>query len=440
MAEWPPHPARLFAALAAAHFEGQGTAAEREFLLWLERQGSPELTASPAEFRLATTSYVPVNDVRQADVLPDRRLRQSRSFPTAFPHEPTVWFIWPDADLDARLDEACRSLTARVAYLGHSSSLVHVRRVHQPPPATHRPGDSGQALRVPSPGQLEAFERAFRVFEETGVRGRLPSGFQAYTRTHDDEPPRLGPRTGVFGDLVAFRRRRGPSLPLTAAVGVARALRGAVMAACPEPLPEVISGHRPDGRPSERPHVAYVALPFVTPPWARHRHADGRLVGVAAVLPRDLDGEELVRALRALGRVERLTLGAAGAWEVERVGPDPPQRTLRPETWAGPASSWATATPIVLDRFPDRPYGDEAATTVALACVRTGLPEPTEVRVGPTSALLGSEPWHRFLPPGEGRPRRPLVHAVLRFAEPVLGPLLLGSGRYYGLGLCRPLA
>ncbi|MGQ9588956.1 MAG: type I-G CRISPR-associated protein Csb2, partial [Planctomycetota bacterium] len=34
--EWPPHPARVFMALAAAHFETGEDPAEREALLWLE--------------------------------------------------------------------------------------------------------------------------------------------------------------------------------------------------------------------------------------------------------------------------------------------------------------------------------------------------------------------------------------------------------------------
>jgi CRISPR-associated protein Csb2 len=34
---------------------------------------------------------------------------------------------------------------------------------------------------------------------------------------------------------------------------------------------------------------------------------------------------------------------------------------------------------------------------------------------------------------------RQLTHAVIQFAEPVEGPVLLGAGRFLGLGLCRPL-
>jgi CRISPR-associated protein Csb2 len=35
-------------------------------------------------------------------------------------------------------------------------------------------------------------------------------------------------------------------------------------------------------------------------------------------------------------------------------------------------------------------------------------------------------------------PRVP-IHADIRFELPVKGPLLLGAGRYFGLGLCLPV-
>lgn len=34
---------------------------------------------------------------------------------------------------------------------------------------------------------------------------------------------------------------------------------------------------------------------------------------------------------------------------------------------------------------------------------------------------------------------RQLTHAVIRFPETVRGSVLLGAGRFVGLGLCRPL-
>ena len=34
---------------------------------------------------------------------------------------------------------------------------------------------------------------------------------------------------------------------------------------------------------------------------------------------------------------------------------------------------------------------------------------------------------------------RPASHVILEFSEPVQGPVLIGAGRYFGLGLFLPL-
>ena len=41
-------------------------------------------------------------------------------------------------------------------------------------------------------------------------------------------------------------------------------------------------------------------------------------------------------------------------------------------------------------------------------------------------------------PADPSKHQRVKVHARLEFPMPVAGPVLLGAGRYYGLGLCRP--
>src|SRR4029450_11309820 len=65
--EWPPHPARLFSALVSAHHECGSTFAEREALLWLERQPPPSLRASAGRARTTVTVFVPVNDSNESE-------------------------------------------------------------------------------------------------------------------------------------------------------------------------------------------------------------------------------------------------------------------------------------------------------------------------------------------------------------------------------------
>ena len=104
---------------------------------------------------------------------------------------------------------------------------------------------------------------------------------------------------------------------------------------------------------------------------------------------------------------------------------------------------------MVLDRFPKSEDPAEQARIVATACTHVGLPEPVEIELHAHAAVRGAPSAQRrarapiwsdwSFPPGSwlaGRPRR---HVVLRFEQPVRGPVLIGAGRYQGLGLCLPL-
>jgi CRISPR-associated protein Csb2 len=118
-----------------------------------------------------------------------------------------------------------------------------------------------------------------------------------------------------------------------------------------------------------------------------------------------------------------------------------PALNLRPDTWKGPARCWASVTPVLLDRFPKR-GGRGVQDIIARGCEHVGLPRPAEVVAGHHSPLYGVEPSFRFLmqrPAGPGAKARLYTHVTLAFAEPVRGPLVLGAGRYFGLGLLRPL-
>jgi CRISPR-associated protein Csb2 len=441
--EWPPHPIRLFSALVAAWAEGGKDETQKQALQWLERQPPPALTFGDCYHAETRTSYVPVNDRSDPTVSPAMgegfplgRLRAERAFSSVTMHPPIVHFVWGEAQPTAEIERVLVRLASTVSYLGHSSSLVAVRHTHTPPTPTLvpvKPGMGNTVLRVPSPHQLDELERAYGLYVNKGIRGRLPAMSAAYAEatTEEKEPSEHGT---VFGHMVVLRRREGPHLPVTAAEAVARTLRGATMAAAAEPIPEALSGHTSDGGRSERPHVAYIALPDVG-----HRHADGHLLGMAVVLPWSLDPGERRAVLGAIISVDRLVMGSAGVWWVERVAGTVDQRGLRPETWIGPAMQWASVTPVELDIHPDEPYGQEAESCIRAACQRIGLPSPASVLVTPQSIVLGSEPWYAFRPRGRASSSgRPLVHVVVTFGQPVRGPVLLGAGRYRGLGLCRP--
>lgn len=502
-AEWPPHPARVFSALAAVYFEdaaeGGARPEEHAALEWLETQPAPSLYAAGAARRCVLDAYVPTNDksvnpsvarvvdeliqaeragdTRQAEKKRDRldllsrnatqpikkpnkellkralavlpnagERRQPRTLPSVYAYDPLVQLAWPVEEPAESVRAALDALAARVTRLGHSSSLVRLAWVQEHRTPTWLPDPGGlHSLRWVCQGQLEALKAAYELHR--GTRNRvLPALPVRYRHLDDPKPSPAPPRSSVFGaDWVVFELLGDGGLPIVRAVDVAVALPCAALAHAGAAPPEALSGHGAGRTPSQRPHVAHIALPFVGFP-----HADGSILGAAAVLPRDLAGDERRAVLRALGGIQMLTLRPGLAFTARRVAePEPHLRTLDPFLWCAEAVVWGTVTPILLDRFPGdlrsrsgdiaRRAEQEAEGAIARACERIGLPRPRAVSLA-APCFRGGEPAERFQRRDRaGLAPRVRVHALIDFGEPVRGPVLLGAGRYVGLGLCRPV-
>lgn len=532
MAEWPPHPARLYSALVATWAETEPhsaqSLAERSALEWLEAQPAPDIVAdalSKVARRTVMPVFVPVNDtgvikqpererellaraqeelaeastvtardrattavqkaqaalgtatrrntappqryapaeVAEAEsLLPEHRGRQARTFPSVTPPTPRVRYVWR-VEAPAEVAAGLAALTGRLVRLGHSSSLVASRLVgdHPPPSYVVDEAEGDLVLRWVAKGQFGRLQEAYARHQEIEPRV-MPAIFVNYREA--GATPQQAVVNGVFStEMTVFARVGGPRLPITSAVGVARQLSRALQSCADQPVAEVISGHAPDGSPSQRPHLAVVPLPFVG-----HRHGDGGIRGIAVVLPRELPTAERRAVMVAIARLEAqaradsgseedppvvsLHLGDSGSLRLQRVAwTDPGLAALRASTWSRPAREWITATPIALDENPGDLHDDnperrakafaEAEACVARAVEHIGLPRPDHVEVSRSVLLPGSAKPRSFprFPVSRERPQRVLVHARLVFGAPVRGPVLLGAGRYLGLGLCRPM-
>lgn len=404
--------------------------------------------------------------LRAAAVLPERRTRQPRTFPSVTPAEPRVVFVWPKAAPTAKQRSAIDALTARVVRLGHSSSLVSIRVTDRPGEPTWIPDETGEIvatseeriLRVVEARQLAELDVRFE--QSADVPGRvMPAAFQRYLRPSGVRDERV-PTTSFGRDWIVLRRVDGLRLPSARVVDVARAVRGALLKSFGEDAPEILSGHGSPGERSMRPHLAVVPLPFVA-----HERADGALLGVALVLPMEATRDERNAVYRAVDQWRRglhlgeradarrlpVNLGRSGQLILSVLDHDAPPSTLLPHTWSTRSRRWSSATPIALDRNPgdlrssdDRKRARayvEAEATIAKACEHIGLPRPATVTAMASAPLAGADKARAFSPFSTGKPpgKRVLVHATLTFDEPVEGPILLGSGRYLGLGLFRPL-
>lgn len=427
--EWPPHPGRLFMALVAAWGAGGRREEEKRALEWLEGQPAPALAYPEHVEAQAPPTFVPVNDPKTL-CPPDVRQRAERRFPSVIPLEDQVHFLWPESTASAEQEGALRSICGRVTYLGHSRTLVHAFLTDSPPAPRLTPtsGRAEHRLRIASEGRLKQLEAEFQA-------GRWPSAgtWQGYSAPASEPEPKAG---GHFrGDIIVLKRVSGPRLGLGSTLKLCATLRAALLAWADQPVPEMISGHGPDGAASVRPHLAIVPLADVG-----HQHAKGSVLGLALLLPGLATAAERSAIATAASKVETLHLGMAGVWRVESVSPDDTdRRALRAETWTRPARRWATVTPVVLDRFP-KEEGD-ADAIVAQALVHAGLPEPVDVITHGVSLHTGAPHAREFTPlETKTGARRWHCHSVATFSVEVEGPVVAGAGRFRGYGLFRPFA
>lgn len=392
-------------------------------------------------------------------MLPEQRGKQERFYPSVTPDEECVRYIWrvkaPDNVVDV-LDRLLR----RVVRLGHSSSLVSCRVTEHCPNATFDPCEresSMTVLRAVRSGQLAELERQHARHGGSQPRS-LPYTDVAYRTvgkaTSDSSASK---RPNTFGEWVVFEfDRNSRALPAVRSVDVATAMRGSIFHHAEDPLPEELSGHLADGRPTLAPHVAFLPLPYVG-----FDHADGRLLGVAISVPHTVSNLARRALFRAVGNWERheqrdlkLRLGLHGVLHLSRILGPADMVTLRPSIWTKPSCYWVSASPIALPRHPGRLNGGTAnarnrawaaaAASVVAACSHVGLPKPVDVQVSLSPFIAGSRLVAHFpafrQKSRDGKPvQRQLVHASLTFESPVAGPLMLGAGRFLGLGLMRPM-
>jgi len=465
--EWPPHPDRVFLALVAAWGEAGEDAAQREALEWLETLEAPAL-AVPVEVseRTSFTTYVPVNDdssplgkkgpFGHMGSLPIGRNRQPRHFPAVVPLTTDdklldkFFLIW-DVDVPANLRPALEKVCALVTYLGHSASPVRMWAEDQPPKPTLIPDDNSAAhhLRMFAGGRLAYLKGRY----DAGLRPQpsLWQGYRAATRepteTIFDGP--FDPGIFVLRELPGNRRYALESCGI-----IGNAIRIELMRRHGTNAPEWTSGHAADGTPSRQSRPALLPLGYVD-----HEHADGHLLGVAVVVPRDFEHTE--RLFELLGahdgknpheiepgvpflsltiRNPHLGNREIGKFDLELDERPEGRRqfTLKTFTWTHPHRIWKTVTPVMLPLFPRR--GLTTEEVVAKACVDAGYPNPVAVRVSFAPLMRGVPHSRAFhVKPRQARPPRPLTHAEIEFPMPVRGPVLIGAGRYSGYGACRPM-
>ncbi len=443
--EWPPSPARLFSALVA----GGGTSdrcaiGDGSELEVLERADPPQIIADADADVLRSPlrpRFVVVDDcyvegkTRQTQAVHEYLARTSaavRPGTRMAPKRAEVAYVWRDLDLSPEQFDSIILRAARVGYLGCSDSPVRltVSTDTCPDDAGRRwmAEDSGaHTMPVPYPGFTSALDNAFAQWLTGPVRRAWIQTPRARYAAPGDGLARPAISPTVLWFLL------GRSVSMRFALALTETLRAATLDLyarfADEDVPAVLHGH--GFADSGRNHAQFLALPDVGLP-----NSSGRIHGVAVWLPTDTPPEASTKLRLALAHLD--TLVRPGWFDVA-VHPHGGQRRPwagSPSRWAGPARRWVAALPVVHERWTSSGPGREeferwfhhaGFECRVLACQNSAAP------LLHGSARLRPEQVHR-----QGRSQHPYSFIEVLLDREIQGPVAIGRGRQFGMGLMAP--
>lgn len=207
------------------------------------------------------------------------------------------------------------------------------------------------------------------------------------------------------------------------AISVGAAVRGALIQMAPDQV--VFHGHAPDCRPAQNHQHLHVFC---------ESQSGGTIHRITLYAPMGFNGI----AQKAIGRLNRIWGPGLPAFQVMPTG-----LFAHDDTGLfAKAKYWVSLTPYVCPRYPKRPQGsDGLIEQVARELALKGLPNAHIERFITQEEL--PDFWRNFKigrPEGGGK-RGPLPPSglILKFDRAVQGPLTLGYGAHFGLGLFIPV-
>ena len=443
--EWPPSPARLFAALIAADGTGERCrVTDGSELEYLEQLGPPVIHADPSPTHQALQPRYVVRQDRSFAVNPKTRevsTQQEYIGRTAAlvrpgvrvcPRTPRVCYVY-EVEVSQGILAGLQRRAARVGYLGTADSPVRLRVLTNPPNGLGLDGefvpdpDGDLPISVPRPGHLRIWDSFYEDWCERGAAvGR--SQYRALRYQVLYRSPGATTDGTDRGSVVAWLRLES-SVSGRRVAAVSSLFKQSVLAQYQrihgEP-PAVLHGHAEAPRGYDL--ARYLALPDVGFPRSR-----GTIHGLALWLPPECDPDVMQRSRDAARSVRRLVGESLNVgvrpWDGERR-----PVASKPERWTQKSDRWVTAFPAIHER-----HGPLTLAEVARWCRHAELPEPVAFRSGRHPLVHGGVD----LAPREvhrpNRPGKPYSHIELLFAEPIRGPVVIGAGRQRGFGFCVPV-
>jgi CRISPR-associated protein Csb2 len=456
--EWPPSPARLFQALVAAvmtcgYQEFEATIAPA--LRWLEEQPAPIIRSCSVGPLGAYRIAVPNNDMdvvawewiqgRHKDVAVLKTMKQvaPRLLPEEGPHVQYIWAV--NADNTAPPIDVLQTATHLLHTLGWGVDMAYADVVpEQPIGDLYEPAISGERWMTPMPGTYDDLKAAYKRFQ-TRSAGKSIDSFtrasalasQPYRRSGQENRP-----------VVCFRLMRWQDPSRVLAVRwedcrkVAAWLRHRAAEELRNEYDEVIvsgylQGHIDSADKDKSQHISYVPLPTIY-----GHYADGAIRRAMIVEPAGMPGDVSEMIGRKL--TGAVLTGTDGAQRCCLAPPETGDWTFRQYLPKSPCRVWRSVTPVVLHGHNTSSRGViSVAKTERLllrALLMAGFQEEQIDGLAFQSGPFWPGSKHSAAMPVpahlNGYPR---LHVEVRFVDGIVGPVLAGIGRHYGIGLFAAL-
>jgi CRISPR-associated protein Csb2 len=469
--DWPPSPFRLYQAMVAGAFGGRWAAEDKiaqerrsDAFRWLERQQAPHISAPPRSECRPITFYVPNNDLDSVGGDP-ARVEEIRAEKVVRPFRlevsQTFLYAWHFDEGDAEANLLC-DLVERLHTFGlgvdpaWARGRVVDRETAEASLVAHgavaRPtGVSGEnLLPCPAEGSLQSLivrhaESAGRLHRDASNNKTLfrqPSKAHYQRVSYDRPPVRLCFEIRQPDDLSRFVPiPQVKASVLTEAVRDAAAGRLGNAAEKYASLAERFIAGRGAGVADIDRRVRIMPLPTIG-----HQHASPSIRRVAVEVPPECPVSVQDVEWTFLGLTLPSAAGSRAALaEPAVLVPAQSEEVVRHYGWSGEFRRWRSVTPVALPMAPgpartgsERSLSEarcasafvnalrHAGVTATVAEVRIQQ-EPFQARGAVADAFESS----RF----GGR----LRHVEVAFQSPVQGPLIVGDGRFVGLGVMRPV-
>lgn len=478
--DWPPSPARLFQALVAAAAQPGLDADKRHALTWLETLDAPTIAALAAQSGQNVNLFVPNNDldamggdIRRVAAI---RTATKRIRPHLFDAAVPLLYIWR-FDGDASQAKSICDIANGLYQLGRGvdmawavGELVDEAEAEEQlidyPGAIYRPSQAGQgfALNCPDDGSLDSLITRHQANAQRFTHINRKTHFANAPKPHFRAVAYNSPASHLLFEL---RRTTAPGAPfapwpLKGAAALVKTLRDG---ACSQLEPHISGGlvnkvliGRNATEADKALRVRIIPLPSIG-----HAHADRGIRRVLVEVPPNcaIDTDDIAWAFSGL------TIASHGIdpdtgeitsddyWMEQLVSAS--DNSMLAHYGVGEdraAPLWRSVTPLALpedarrrpidpaNRHEKAKTGKERADEQQRAChaVMQALRH-----AGRREKVIGlrvqREPFYAKGNRAEAFAhstrfsKHQLWHVEIGFTEAVNGPLLLGNGRYGGLGL-----